>query len=138
MNNLEYRIINKLINSKDDVWFIFIKYKKDTIVHISINNETSCHSVTRNIYNISKKPPYSQISSSENELKICYICLYSIDTPKHYVVSWRCNCITTSNKRCVKNTGSAYENFCIQHKNILLKKLNLYFSNDVSNHILTL
>ena len=93
----------------------------------------------QNIYNISKKPPsYTQISSSENEhINICYICLYSINMPKHYVVS-RCNCITISNKRCVKNTWSAYEKFCIQHKNILLKKLNVYFSNDVSNHILTL
>ena len=145
MDEINYnKIITSLINSNDDVWFI--RAERSNSVHISINGETACHSVARNVYYISQQPPpynnapqrfIDSIVLQEKDLYMCHRCLYSTKNIilGKYVVLWRCNFTTCSKKRCIKNSNSPYNTFCTQHTKLIIKKLNTYFSNDVSNFI---
>ena len=151
MNEINYNnIINRLINSEDDVWFI--RAERSNAVHISINDETACHNVARNVYYISQKPPaynnspqrfIDSIVLQDKDLYICHRCLWCLylsqyNVDRKYVVLWRCNFTTCLKKRCIKNSKSPYNTFCTQHKKLIIKRLNTYFSNDVSNFIIKL
>lgn len=144
MDNETYdKIIDKL-KSGNDIWFI--RTKKSRELHISINNETYCSNVAKNVYYISQKsPPYNQhrFNIGENEdrdLFMCHTCLYCSqhNYNRKYVVLWRCNFTTALKKRCSKNSNSPYNTFCVQHLNLVVKRLNKYFSNDVSKIIVKL